>query len=448
LDKINALQAQVNTLQAQGAASAQPSVTSATTTPSDAQIAGATQHVLAEANAHDSFLDASTGMTAGWNTSKQQFFIASDDGNFYFHPGIAFQERYAADYRNTPDTWTNGFETRRMKFYFDGYVFSPDLTYKFQWQDSTAGGAPTIEYAWGQYVFWHDVGPLDGNVGVKIGQTKNYASKEQAIVGDTNQPLVERSLLDSTIGGNALGGPLVEGVDFVYTGDKTPLHTDLMFNDGNSSGLGNFTDVTPAGAQNNFGAAVRADYKVFGDWADNGDLTGKQATNNFLDFGAGADFTQGVTAVPVGTPASDAYRWDLDAQYTMANTFVVYGAFEGDFIQADGTPGKVVSHHDLNTGELIEGGYFLNPALELVARYDVSNFDDHYKVGGQNLFQEAGIGANWFLGQDGSWGNHAKFTFDVDYLPNGNPTATGLDYLASPADHTAVVIRGQFQLWL
>ena len=43
LDKINALQAQVNTLQAQGAASAQPSVTSATTTPSDAQIAGATR---------------------------------------------------------------------------------------------------------------------------------------------------------------------------------------------------------------------------------------------------------------------------------------------------------------------------------------------------------------------------------------------------------------------
>jgi len=453
LDRINALQAQVDALKAQAAPTTAPTVAS------DAQINSATQQVLQESSPRGPFFDSSTGVTGGWNTDSKQFFISSTDGSFYFHPGIAFQARYAADYRNTPYAINNGFELRRMKFYFDGYVFTPDLTYKFQWQDGQSGGAPTLEYGWAQYVVYHDVGPWDGDVGIKGGQFKDYASKEQAIVGDTNQPLVERSLIDSIIGGNSNGGPLVEGVDFVYTGSKTPLHADVMFDGGNASGLTNFTDVTPAGTQNNFGAGVRTDYKVFGDWADNSDLTGVQAKKDFLDFGGGLDFTQGQTAAPypAGTPASDAYRWDLDAQYTVAQKFILYGAFQGDYVQADDPSSvKLVHHHDLNTGELLEGGYFLNPAWELVARYDVSNLDKNFKINGQNLYQELGVGANWFLGDNGSWGNHAKITFDVDYLPNGNPTATGLDYVASPgtptdphpSDHAAVVFRAQFQLWL
>jgi len=442
LDKINSLQAQVDALKAQAAAP-----TTAPAVANDQQIADATQRVLQEADSHNQFFDSTTGVTGGWNSDKMQFFVASTDGNFYFHPGIAFQERYVAGYRTAPDVWSDGFETRRMKFYFDGNVFTPDLTYKFQWQDSQTGGAPTLEYGWAQLIVMHDVGP--GDVGIKVGQTKNYASKEQAIVGDTNQLMVERSLNDSVIGGNSMGGPLIEGVDFVYTGSKTPVHGDLMFNGGNGSGLSSFPDTTPAGLQNNFGAAVRGDYKVFGDWADNADLTGQQAKHDFLDIGAGADFTQGQTALPVGTPSSDAYRWDLDAQYTVAQKFVVYGAFQGDFVQAnDPASVKLVRHHMLNTGELIQAGYFLNPAWELAARYDVANIDKHDKIGAQGLFQEVGFGVNWFLGDQGSWGNHAKITFDADYLPNGNPTASGLDYLASPSDHTAVVFRAQFQLWL
>src|SRR4051794_36434777 len=48
--------------------------------------------VLNDASKHSQFLD-STGISAGWNPSKQQFFIGSDDGKFYLHPGIIFQVR-------------------------------------------------------------------------------------------------------------------------------------------------------------------------------------------------------------------------------------------------------------------------------------------------------------------------------------------------------------------
>jgi len=332
-----------------------------------------------------------------------------------------------------------------MKFYFDGFAFTPDLTYKFQWQDGQSGGVPTLEYGWAQYVFLHNVGPLQGDVGVKVGQTKDYVFKEQAIAADTNQPLVERSMLDSTIGGNAQGGPLIEGVDLVYTGPKTPLHLDLMFNGGDSSGLTNSTDVTPSGLQNNFGAGFRADYKVFGDWADNYDLTGQQATKDFLDFGGGLDFSEGAKASPASSASTNALRWDVDAQYTHAGKFIVYGAFQGDYIAGQGVATGPDNRTD--TGGLLEGGYFINPAWELVARYDVTNFDDRFKTGGRNFFQEAGAGVNWYLGDNGAFGNHAKVTLDVDYLPDGTPALTGLDYQASPSGHDAIAIRSQFQLW-
>ncbi len=333
-----------------------------------------------------------------------------------------------------------------MKFYFDGWVFTPDLTYKFQWQDSQSGGSPTLEYGWAQLVFAHNVFGSQGDIGLKVGQTKNYVFKEQAIVADTNELMVERSLLDSTAGGNAFSGPLIEGVDLVYTGKKSPVHVDLMFNGGDGSGLSNFTDTTQSGLKDNFGTSVRVDYKPFGDWADNSDLTGKQAKKDFLDFGGGIDFSEGATAAPVGAPSSSTVRWDADVQYTMANRFTAFGAFQGDYVGARGT--GAAPRHRTDMGALLQAGYFVCPAIELVARYDFTAFDGRFKAGGRDLLQEAGVGVNWYLGDDGSWGNHAKVSVDVNYLPFGSPAFNGLDYFASPNGHDAVAIRTQFQLWL
>jgi hypothetical protein len=102
----------------------------------EAQQQATTDSVLLDAQHRSQLLD-STGVSAGWNASKQQFFIGSDDGKFYFHPGIIFQFRGVVASREHQksdggnDTQM-GFEVRRAKFYFDGNIFTPDLTYKFQ----------------------------------------------------------------------------------------------------------------------------------------------------------------------------------------------------------------------------------------------------------------------------------------------------------------------------
>ena len=123
-DQIKALQAKVDQMQARQDAADKAS--------SDAT----TQSVLNDATKHDQLMDVES-YTGGWNSTKKQFFIGSEDGNFYLHPGIIFQFRgnianaERSKRSGSPQT-TDGFEIRRAKFYFDGNVFTPDLTYKFQ----------------------------------------------------------------------------------------------------------------------------------------------------------------------------------------------------------------------------------------------------------------------------------------------------------------------------
>jgi hypothetical protein len=47
-------------------------------------------------------------------------------------------------------------------------------------------------------------------------------------------------------------------------------------------------------------------------------------------------------------------------------------------------------------------------------------------------FHEIAAGINWFLGKDGEFGDRAKITIDVTYLPNGSPAFPGGNFLASP----------------
>ena len=483
LDKINALQAQVNNLQGQE-------------NKNEAEQAKIIQDVIADADKHTQLMDVDGGITAGWDKSKSQFFIASDDGNFFFHPGIIFQFRYIADYRegnntaNPESSTQDGFEVRRLKFYFDGNVFTKDLTYKFQWQDDNNGGTPKLEWAFGQYVIFHNVGP--GDIGIKAGQYKDYVFKEEATTSDTTQLMVERSLANSTVGGNAFGGPLIQGVDLVYTGKTSPIHADFIFDDGDNTGNTDFTNsvlsgngsgvavaggvpsapAAPTGdtyaTHSNFGAGARVDFKVFGDWSDTGDLTGKAAKNDLLDIGGGAHVSQGNNVVTVAAPAQydfDTVRYDLDAQYISAGKWTVFGAAYGDTIAyrsdsfAD-LPGSTEGASDGQNhsyrndwAQVVEGGYFITPALELAARYSITEYDSRFRLGKspdslESTFNEIGVGATYFLGDNGEAGNHAKVVLDANYLPNGSPSATGLGYSSETNNKAEVVVRALFQIWL
>ena len=98
------------------------------------------------------------------------------------------------------------------------------------------------------------------------------------------------------------------------------------------------------------------------------------------------------------------------------------------------------------TVDVIEGGYSLNPEWQLVARYSITRFDDSFRSSKEGTFHEIAAGVNYY-GPNGEWGNHAKLSLDVTYLPNGSPAATGLDYLATLKEKNEIVLRTQFQLY-
>jgi hypothetical protein len=443
---------------------------------SQADETAAVNEVLKESDAQSQLLD-SAPMTAGYDAANWRFIIASDDGNFLLHPYGWMQVRYAASYRSSPSNTDSGFEIRRFKLGVDGNLINKDITYKFQIQNTNGpsasaplGGTLNIEYAWINYMLAHN--QYGGDWGLKVGQFKNPVYHEEEAVSDNSLLMVERSLEDNLVGGNALSGPYVQGLNLQYTGAKNPLHIQTLFTDGDNSQNTDFTNVTNAippalgtpqtVPQDKFGAAIRTDYKFFGDWADNTDATGKNSgKHDFFAVGAGVNFSQSTSTTTTDTLSAaspptlvtsatkfstDQTRFGVDATYMVAQQWILYANGAGFYQNFRGMePGG--HGHRLDGGGLAQLGYMLTPAWELAGRYDVSCADHNFKTGGKDVFNEIGVGVNYFLGDNGSAGNHAKISADVNYLPTGTPAVTGLDYQAQTLGRNEIVGRLQFQLW-
>jgi hypothetical protein len=66
-----------------------------------------------------------------------------------------------------------------------------------------------------------------------------------------------------------------------------------------------------------------------------------------------------------------------------------------------------------------------------------------------NLISEFTLGANYYLGDEGAYGHHAKFSLDASYLPLGPGAVNHLneDELFS-SYRNEFLLEGTFQLWL
>jgi len=419
--QIDALRAQVETLQNQQQKLQQQQLNTR-------DVDETVERVLQDANNRSKLFAANgAGLTAGYDKG---FFIKSEDGNFLLKPGIQFQFRYVANYREDDDPdgggdsdLESGFEVRRVRFRFDGNAFSPKFTYSFVWDTNRNGGTVTLLDAWGQYQF-ADAWAL------RFGQFKEMVYHEKDVSAFA-QLAVDRSLVDQLIGGNLTDR--VQGVSLIYGNKDRALRAQITLSDGANSKNTNFENSTT-----NCGGAARIEYKFFGDWSDYSTFTAKGARKDLLVIGAGSDYTD--------FPNGDRILATADAQYKNTKGLSLYGAVLTDNtdprnVDPDDDPGNT-----FDWGALGQVGYMLNSRWEVFVRYDFTVPEDDISPTGDTI-QEYTIGVNRYLGADGQYGQRAKLTLDVVYLPEGCPSdQDGLGILESDGDQ--FVLRAQFQLML
>jgi hypothetical protein len=295
-----------------------------------------------------------------------------------------------------------------------GNLFSPKFTYALQFDVNRNGGDVTLLDAFVHYKF-------TDNWGVKLGQFKESVFHERDIGG--LRPLaVDMSIADALIGGAQTDR--VQGVALTYGSKENPLRAEFAFHDGANSKNTSYQDVG-----SNFGVGGRVEYKLTGDWADYREWTARNTRKDLLVVGGGADLTQSGDV--------NVYRTTIDAQWKLPSNLSVFGALHANFTESD--------DDSQDYGGVLQVAYAFNPVWEAFGRYSIVAFDE--VVNGEDTYNEIVGGVNYYLGPDGAWGNNAKLTFDVVYLPDGSPSGlSGLGYVAS--DDEEFVFRSQFTLSL
>jgi hypothetical protein len=392
----------------------------------------AIQEVLKESQQHSLMLSNGPG-TAGYD-SWSGFYIQSDDGQTVLHPGILFDGDQTVQMQGH---FHGEDATGLVQLNFDGSLLSKDLTYLFLIDEG--GGPAVIEESWAQYTFEHDI--LDNHdLSVRLGRIKDPAYKETSIIADPNQLFTDGQGSGTSQASNLVGGgwanPQLDGGELVLGGDDTPIHGNLAVAGGPAlntvDALGD--DLVSQGIL----VSGRVDWKQQGDWRDTNDMTGRNlGQSNLLDFGAGAE------ALDTGNDGGvKAVRGTLDAQYQQAQQWTAFAALYGDVIGIYSPAAQIGDRDDF--GATVQGGYDLCKPIQLIGVYSITCIDHRHPINGATTFQEIAGGLNYFLGPDGSWGNHAKFTFELAYCPNGfAPSA-----LAVASTKSQLFFVGQFQLWL
>lgn len=380
---------------------------------------------LADADRRSKLLDTQN-VTAGF-VSGRGFFLASDDGNFLLHPWLQFQFRNVTDYREqisrgVYDT-QNGFEVRRLKFGADGNLFSPDFTYLFQLAVDRHTGEMELEMAWVKY-------RIDGTpFAVRAGQFKDPLDHEQ-LVASRFFPAIDRTYIDDTFA-NAEG--FVKGVSAVYD-PGTFVRGEAAYTGGLKNYNTNFQEYPTNVA--NWGAAARAEYKAFGDWKDYERISAYGITRRSLVFGAGADYTE--------TGHAAALVHVADAQYQTTDGWSLYGAYLGRYNRGV-APKNSKSKLNVDTYDptfRFQASYVVDVHWEPYGRFEYVHFDSReFAAGTQTNVQIITGGVNYYL-----YGQAAKLSFDLNYLPNGSPTSDDGFGILADNRHNELVARAQLQV--
>lgn len=389
--------------------------------------------MLADAETRTSLLQS--GATAGHD---DRFFLASGDGNFRLNISGQVQFRYYLNFRDDndgagEDDFESGFQTRRTKLTFDGYVVDPNLFYKVTGAFDREGGDFELEDAYVGYQW-------DNGWNLQWGQFKLPFMREE-LVSSRYQLAADRSLMNEVFNQD-----WAQGIQLNYKAEDWQVL--VAFSDGFRSGNSEFaTDRTLAAnsffssGESDWAFTGRGEYKFAGTWEQFKDFTSKSGSDFGALLGFAAHYEGGDdSSIGAGSGSFDFFSWTGDLSLE-GDGWNLYAAAVGTYADFNG------GYDGDDYGFLVQGGIMIpETSWEVFARYDALLPDDEARAlsSDDDWFSTVTAGVNYY------WSGHAaKFTADVQWfiddlnalsLPN-----SGIGYL-SDDDENEFTIRFQFQL--
>lgn len=426
------------------------------------------KEVLSDADTRASLLES--GATAGHNGTN--FFLASEDGNFLLKVWGQIQARYIANFRNKVDNHENGdgdlvkttidpsedgFQIRRAKVGFEGFIGDPKLEYRILFAPNRDTGAVEIEDAWIAYTV------MDG-VKVWGGRYQDRFSRE-AYMSSKNQQTVDRSTVAYAFAGN---DGFVEGVGVEWKVLPDWLTLSANVNDGLNSGTQGGASTGFQNGGNDFNndatdiaVTARADAKLTGDWKNMSDVEAWSSVEDLQIFLGGAVHYElgesgdrnAASNFKVTSPGLGA----LTIPYDDFTQFTVDGIvkIQGFSLMAAGYAWFIETPEAAPTGKgtveayaaTIQAGYFVIPdKLEPFVRYEYIMVDNALDTNDLSIVTG---GFNYFFKK-----HAAKLTVDavwaINNVNSANTFGTSLSGVGLLTDdlhqENQVVVRAQFQL--
>jgi phosphate-selective porin OprO/OprP len=396
------------------------------------EVRAVVSEMLADAQNRSSLLAGGNGGHDG------NFYLADDAGNFRLNVSGQVQFRYLLNFRDETtnsdqDDFESGFQTRRTKIAFSGHVINPNWTYKVEGAFDRDGGSFNLEDAYVQYNF--------GNgFRAKWGQFKLPFLREE-LVSSRYQLAADRSVANEFFNQDR-----AQGIEIRY--EQEAWRVAAAFSDGFATDNTDFN----SGAEADWAATGRVEFKFAGDWKDFEDFTSKPGQQFSALVGAAVHYQQSRnTNNPTDVDVNYlGYTFDVSLE---GDSWNLYGAFMGSHTEGRAT-GVDLPDAD-NFGVVVQGGYRFAQNTELFARYDAVFLDEDTVASGEDSFNFLTVGLNQYYA-----GHAAKATIDLVYafedttnlassfqdpFSNGGFPNTGVGLLGDGEDGE-ITVRFQFQL--
>ncbi len=333
------------------------------------------------------------------------FQVVGKDSTFYLKFGFRFQNLYTGEWNLADDKlsgaedYESAFLIRRSRFKFDGWAYSPKLTYKFEVglsnRDNSGGISPefrtTPKFILDASVAWN----FYKNFTIQFGQRKLPGNRER-VISSGNLQFVDRSRLNSRYNIDR-----DMGLQFKHKGKagNVLINSTIAISQGEGRNVteGNFggtnytfhTDILPMGKFTSKGDYVGADLKR--------EKTPKLAIGLTYDINKNAVRERGQLGSFIKNADGDYVGRDLNTffadlmfKYQGVSVMMEYA----DKRAADNDPfildeaGEEIGTFFTGTGFNVSVGYLFKNDYQLAVRFTevnpdagVSNDETHYTLG-------------------------------------------------------------------